>query len=134
MAQEPRHILVVDDSPHIGVLCRMQFEHRGYRVSVAGTLADARRSLATDPPNAVLLDIHLPDGLGLELLGELRQSVVTSDLPVIVLTAEGDEQMLQDSRRLGATVLTKPFSPSKLATRVLTLLGEPPEMPEGEGA
>jgi DNA-binding response OmpR family regulator len=134
MASQPRHILVVDDSPHIGVLCRIQFEHRGYRVSVAGTLADARRSLAADPPDAVLLDIHLPDGLGLELLDELRRSAATSSLPVIVVTAEGDEQMLQESRRLGATVLTKPFSPSKLAARVLSMLGEPPEMPEGDRA
>jgi DNA-binding response OmpR family regulator len=126
MGSLPRHLLVVDDEPHIGVLFRMQFERHGYRVSVARTLDEARRVLAAGSPDLMLLDIHLPDGLGLELLAEVRCRPATADLPVLILTAEGDEHILRETGRLGAEVLTKPFSPSKLAARLLQLLGEAP--------
>ncbi|HEX9704565.1 MAG TPA: response regulator [Gemmatimonadales bacterium] len=126
MASLPRHLLVVDDEPHIGVLFRMQFERRGYRVTVARTLAEARRVLAAGSPDLLLLDIHLPDGLGLDLLAEVRKRPATAQLPVLILTAEGDEHILRETDRLGATVLTKPFSPSKLTARMLQLLGESP--------
>lgn len=134
MASAPRHILVVDDEPHIGALLRLHFEHRGYRLSLAKNLAEARQALAAARPDALLLDLHLPDGLGLELLDELRRDAATRTLPVLVLTGEGDERLLRESGRLGATVLTKPFSPSKLATRVQTMLGEPPDAAAGEPA
>ena len=132
MGTAPRHILLVDDEPHIGVLLRFHFEHRGYRMSLAKNLAEARRALAAARPDAVLLDLHLPDGLGLDLLDELRRDAATRTLPVVVLTGEGDERMLRETGRLGATVLTKPFSPSKLTSRVLTLLGESPDLPAGD--
>lgn len=132
MGSPPRHLLVVDDEPHIGVLLRLQFERRGYRLTVARSLAEARRALAAGRPDVILLDLHLPDGLGLELLGELRHSDATRHLPVLVLTAEGDERVLRETGRLDATVLTKPFSPSKLTARVLDMLGEPPEHAEPE--
>jgi DNA-binding response OmpR family regulator len=130
MRSIPPYLLVVDDEPHIGILLRMHFESRGYRLGLARTLGEARKALAAHTPDALLLDLHLPDGLGLELLTELRATSGTRELPVLVLTAEGDERVLRETRRLGATVLTKPFSPSKLTARVLNLLGEPPEMPE----
>ncbi|MGH7699940.1 MAG: response regulator [Gemmatimonadales bacterium] len=127
MGAPPRHLLVVDDEPHIGVLLRLQFEQRGYRLSVARTLAEARQALAAGTPDGLLLDLHLPDGSGLDLLGELRRSARTRVLPVLVLTAEGDERVLRATGALGATVLTKPFSPTKLTARVREMLGEPPE-------
>lgn len=132
MGASPRHLLVVDDEPHIGVLLRLQFEQRGYRLSLARTLAEARQALAADAPDGLLLDLHLPDGSGLDLLGELRRGPRTRTLPVLVLTGEGDERVLRETDALGATVLTKPFSPTKLTTRVLEMLGEPPETPGGE--
>jgi len=131
MRSVPPYLLVVDDEPHIGILLRLHFESRGYRLGLAHTLAEARRALAAHTPDALLLDLYLPDGSGLDLLTELRASAATRELPVLVLTAEGDERVLRETRRLGATVLTKPFSPSKLTRRVLTMLGEPPE-PEDE--
>ncbi|HXF95984.1 MAG TPA: response regulator [Gemmatimonadales bacterium] len=133
MGSPPRHLLVVDDEPHIGVLLRLHFEPRGYRLSFARTLAEARQALARGTPDALLLDLHLPDGLGLDLLGEVRRSSATRGLPVLVLTAEGDERLLGETGRLGATVLTKPFSPTKLTARVLEMLGEPPGPPEPDG-
>ncbi len=123
-----RHLLIVDDEPHIGLILRPQLEHIGYRISLARTLAEARSALAdpADPLDGVLLDLHLPDGSGLDLLRELRRARATRTLPVIVLTAEGEERVLDAAKQLGAGLLTKPFSPSKLTARIAALLGDAP--------
>ena len=128
MASSPRHLLVVDDEPHIGLLLRPHLEHHGYRVSLARTLADARRSLGGGgaPPDGLLLDLHLPDGSGLDQLRELRAAARTRALPVMVLTAEGEERVLAEAERLGAALLTKPFSPKKLTARIAAMLGDAP--------
>src|SRR5206468_1683025 len=74
------------------------------------------------PLDAMLLDLHLPDGSGLDLLRVLRAAAATRRLPVIVLTAEGDERVLGEVEELGAALLTKPFSPSKLTARIAAML------------
>src|SRR5207244_5389382 len=128
-----RHLLVIDDEPHIGLLLRPHLERLGYRVSLARTLAEARAALQDRhaPLDAMLLDLHLPDGSGLDLLRELRATAATRPLPVIVLTAEGDERVLGEVEELGAALLTKPFSPSKLTARITAMLddGPAPEEP-----
>ena len=123
-----RHLLVVDDEPHIGLLLRPHLERMGYVVQLARTLEAARALLSdrADPLDAVLLDLHLPDGSGLELLQELRSAPATRTLPVMVLTAEGDERVLGEAEALGAVLLTKPFSPTKLTTRIAAMLGDAP--------
>ena len=128
MAAAPRHLLVVDDEPHIGLLLRPHLEHVGYRVSLARTLGQARGVLADPrtPVDAVLLDLHLPDGSGLDLLRDLRGAAATRSLPVIVLTAEGEDRVLDEAEQLGSALLTKPFSPTKLVARIATLLGDSP--------
>lgn len=117
---------MVDDEPHIGVLLKLQLERHGYVLTLARSLGDAREVLAhpSSPIDAVLLDLHLPDGSGLDLLSELRSAPATRDLPVLVLTAEGDEEVLRQTGALTADVLTKPFSPSKLTVRIRDLLEE----------
>jgi DNA-binding response OmpR family regulator len=136
VAPSPRHLLVVDDEPHIGLLLRPHFERLGYRVSLARTLAAARDALASGsaPPDGVLLDLHLPDGSGLDLLRELRDTARTRALPVVVLTAEGEERVLAEAERLGAALLTKPFSPTKLSARIAAMLGDAPPAPTDESA
>jgi two-component system, OmpR family, catabolic regulation response regulator CreB len=131
LALVQRHLLVVDDEPHIGLLLRPHLERLGYRVSLARNLADARGALAdrAAPLDALLLDLHLPDGSGLDLLRELRAAAATRALPVIVLTAEGDERVLGEAEGLGATLLTKPFSPTKLTARIASMLGDGPATP-----
>jgi DNA-binding response OmpR family regulator len=117
----------VDDEPHIGLLLRPHLEHLGYRVTLAHTLALGRAALA-DPAVAVdglLLDLHLPDGSGLDFLRELRATPAGRTIPVIVLTADGEERIVTTVRGLGAELLTKPFSPSKLTARIATLMAEP---------
>ena len=131
MSPVRRHLLVVDDEPHIGLLLRPHLERLGYVVSLARTLAEARRALQSGdaPFDAMLLDLHLPDGSGLELLSELRAAAATRAFPVIVLTAEGEERILEEAERLGAVLLTKPFSPSKLTARIAGMLGDAPSPP-----
>jgi len=95
-------------------------------------LADPRT-----PVDALLLDLHLPDGSGLDLLRDLRGAAATRSLPVIVLTAEGEDRVLDEAEQLGSALLTKPFSPTKLVARIATLLGDsappsPPSHPPGE--
>ncbi len=121
-----RRLLVVDDEPHIGLLLQLQLESRGYELRLARSLFEARGALKTDwgPPDGILLDIHLPDGSGVDLLRELRERPATATIPVLVLTAEGEERVLAEARRLGAQTITKPFSPTKLRVLVAALVGD----------
>jgi two-component system, OmpR family, response regulator len=122
---------VVDDEPHIGLLLRPHLERLGYAVSLARTLAEARTALddRAAPLDAMLLDLHLPDGSGLALLRDLRAQPATRAFPVIVLTAEGEERILNEAEELGAGLLTKPFSPTKLTARIAAMLGDAPAVP-----
>ena len=116
---------MVDDEPHIGLVLRPFLEQLGYRVSLARTLDEARSVLRANPAtDGVLLDLHLPDGSGLDLLRDLRKKGGTARLPVLVLTAEGEERILRDVRRLGAALVTKPFSPTKLSQRIALMFGD----------
>jgi len=124
-ANSVRHLLVVDDEPHIGLVLRPYLEQLGYRVSFARTLDEARIALRASPPaDGLLLDLHLPDGSGLDLLRELRKHDGTANLPVLVLTAEGEDRVLREARRLGAALVTKPFSPTKLSQRIAVMFGD----------
>lgn len=130
-ANSARHLLVVDDEPHIGLVLRPFLEQLGYHVSVARTLDEARTVLrATPPTDGLLLDLHLPDGSGLDLLRDLRKQRDTASLPVVVLTAEGEDRVLREARRLGAALVTKPFSPTKLSQRIAMMFGD--GEPDGE--
>jgi DNA-binding response OmpR family regulator len=131
MATTPRHLLVVDDEPHIGLVLRPYLEQLGYRVSFARSLAEARAAVGGAPPDGMLLDLHLPDGSGLDFLRDLRAKSGTARLPILVLTAEGEERVLREARRLGAALVTKPFSPTKLSQRIATMFGDLP-VPEDD--
>jgi DNA-binding response OmpR family regulator len=131
-----RHLLVVDDEPHIGLVLRPYLEQLGYRVSFARTLDEARTVLRAKPAtDGLLLDLHLPDGSGLDLLRELRKQGSNQRLPVLVITAEGEDRILREARRLGAALVTKPFSPTKLSQRIAMMFGDTqPEDDAGDDA
>lgn len=133
MATSPRHLLVVDDEPHIGLVLRPFLEQLGYRVSFARNLAEARVAFGAapnGPPDGLLLDLHLPDGSGLDFLRDLRATSGTARLPVLVLTAEGEDRVLREARKLGAALVTKPFSPTKLSQRIAMMFGDEPRREE----
>lgn len=131
MAQSGRHLLVVDDEPYVGLVLRPYLEQLGYRVSFARTLDEARSVLRAKPQtDGLLLDIHLPDGSGLDLLRDLREQGSTARLPVLVVTADGEDRILREARRLGAALVTKPFSPTKLSHRIALMFGDTDEQRE----
>jgi two-component system, OmpR family, phosphate regulon response regulator PhoB len=131
LATSARHLLVVDDEPHIGFVLRPFLEQLGYQVSFARTLSEARTALRAQPTDGLLLDLHLPDGSGLDLLRDLREQDRTARLPVLVITAEGEDRILREARRLGAALVTKPFSPTKLSRRIAVMFGDAEE-PRGD--
>ena len=101
-------ILVVDDELNLRrAVCR-DLEDRGYRTFQAGTLAEARRMLLAEAPDAVLLDLKLPDGNGLNLLEEIRKG--NPETPVVILTAYGDVDSAVRALKAGAEdFFEKPF-------------------------
>ncbi|MEH3075813.1 MAG: response regulator transcription factor [Quadrisphaera sp.] len=114
-------VLVVDDDSRVRTVVTWQLEAEGYRVVEAGDGGAALRSVVTDRPALVVLDVSLPGTSGLDLLRRLRAE---GDLtPVVVLSGrcgEGDRILGLD---LGADdYLVKPFSPGELAARVRSVL------------
>lgn len=100
-------VLIVDDNETILRLFRRQLTLAGYDVESASTLAAAREAAAGRRFDAVLLDLNLPDGSGLDYVGELRQ--VNPSTAIVVITGHGDVQVAVEAMRRGAdNFLTKP--------------------------
>lgn len=116
-------VLVVEDEPDIAALVAYQLAHAGFGVRTAPDGREALRAIETDPPDIVVLDLLLPELSGLEVLRVLRGSNETRDLPVVVLTARGDEESRVAGLQLGADdYMSKPFSPRELVLRVEAVL------------
>jgi len=110
-----QHVLVVEDEPEIQASLRSLLEREGYRVSVAGSVAEGRKALEANV-DLMLLDWRLPDGEGIDLLRELRK---TSDLPVVMVTARVDVIDKVLGLEIGADdYVTKPVEPRELLARV----------------
>jgi DNA-binding response OmpR family regulator len=118
-----RHVLVADDEPHIGRIVQMQLERGPYEVTLVSDGQAALDALRGDGTiDVVLLDIMMPHLTGLEVLEAARQLPHRIDLPVIILTAKGQELDRSRALELGATdFFTKPFSPKKLVSRIDSL-------------
>ena len=113
-------VLVVDDEPIVREVVVRYLEHEGYRTLEAGDGEHARILLEAERPDLVVLDVMLPGVDGLELCRWIRAK---SELPVILLTARGEEADRIIGLELGADdYVTKPFSPRELAARVRTVL------------
>ncbi len=113
-------VLVVDDEPIVREVVVRYLEREGYRTLEAGDGEAARDALTRASPDLVVLDVMLPGTDGLELCSWIRS---TSQLPVIMLTARGEEADRIVGLELGADdYVTKPFSPRELAARVKSVL------------
>ncbi|HEU4698993.1 MAG TPA: response regulator transcription factor [Gemmatimonadales bacterium] len=116
-------ILVVDDEPDITALVAYHLAKAGYRVSTAGTGAEALRAAREERPDVVVLDLQLPGVSGWDVLAELRRLDETREVGVILLTARREEADRIRGLSLGADdYLTKPFSPQELTLRVQAIL------------
>jgi two-component system, OmpR family, KDP operon response regulator KdpE len=113
-------ILVVDDEPQILRALRTNLRGAGYEVTTAETVEEALAEAAMRPPDAVILDLLLPDGSGTDVCRELRR---WSDVPVIVLSAVGDETEKVAALDAGADdYVTKPFGIDELLARLRAAL------------
>lgn len=109
-------VLVVDDEPQIVRALRINLTARGYVVLTAQTGAGALRSIASDRPDVVILDLGLPDLSGLDVLAGMRG---WSDIPVIVLSARTDSSDKIDALDAGADdYITKPFGMDEFLARL----------------
>ena len=129
MSSNGQRILVVDDEPQILRALRATLRGAGYTVDSAETAQEALTAAAAHPPEAVILDLVLPDGSGTDVCRELRS---WSDAPVIVLSAVGEEREKIAALDAGADdYVTKPFSVDELLARLRAVLrrrsGQAPE-------
>ncbi|MBI3160649.1 MAG: response regulator transcription factor [Chloroflexi bacterium] len=115
-----RRILVVDDEERMVRFIRLNLEHDGFEVVEAFSGQQAMDRLRETLPDLVLLDVMLPDFDGFEALRLIREN---NDVPVIMLTAKGEEDDRVHGLELGADdYVTKPFSPRELVSRVRAVL------------
>ena len=104
---QPAHILVIDDEPDLRTLYELTLLREGYRVEAAGDLAQARQQLESHQFDAVITDMRLPDGLGLELLREMVKAQRAERC--VVITAHGSAENAVEALKAGAfDYLTKP--------------------------
>jgi CheY-like chemotaxis protein len=117
----PLNILIVDDDEDLRLLAGSVLKKSGHRVSEASGGAEALTMIERNKPDLVVLDLMMPPPDGIEVLRRLRSRRETASLPVVILTARGDEGTTRLSFDLGATdFLIKPFTPPQLDARVRT--------------
>lgn len=115
-----RRVLVVDDEPRMIHFIRLNLEHDGFEVYEAASGIKTLDQLRDQLPDLILLDVMMPDIDGFETLRLIRE---ISNVPVIMLTAKGDEDDRIQGLELGADdYITKPFSPRELVSRVRAVL------------
>lgn len=116
-------ILIVEDEAPIVTLLRYNLEREGFRVIEAGDGEEALLVASERKPDLVLLDWMLPLLSGIEVCRRLRRSADGKNLPIIMLTARGEEGDRVRGLNSGADdYVTKPFSPSELLARVRAVL------------
>ena len=119
MALDIKKILVVEDEPDTAEMFAEMLRLRGYRVFKSYGSATAMRQLALEKPDAVVLDIMMPDISGLEVLRFMRREPVYENIPVIVVSAKGLLSDIKAGMDAGAAIyLTKPVAFSDLIKAV----------------
>lgn len=119
-----RCILIIDDSAVIRQIAELTLGSRGWRILTAETGPQGIAMAASERPDAILLDVVMPDPDGLETLSRLRDDAQTAGIPVIFLTGLADtaEERAKLSALGAAGVLAKPFDPNTLAELVAGVL------------
>jgi len=122
-----KKILLVDDEPKVCELIRAYLEKDGYNVIIAMDGKNALEQAQRQKPDLIILDLNLPEVDGVEVCRTIRRD---SDVPIIMLTARGDEVDRVVGLEIGADdYVTKPFSPREMVARVNAVL----RRPRGEG-
>jgi two-component system phosphate regulon response regulator PhoB/two-component system alkaline phosphatase synthesis response regulator PhoP len=124
----PPVIAALDDEADILELLRVNLQKAGYRFEGFQEAEDLFRYLAREKPSLIILDLMLPDTDGLEVCRHIRKSDSLASIPIIMLTARGDESDKVVGLELGADdYVTKPFSVKELVARIHAVLRRPGE-------
>src|ERR1043165_8381689 len=108
-------MLIVEDELEIAELLRFHLEREGFDVAIIQSGRQALTAIESDPPDLILLDLMLPDVDGLEICRRLKRREATRNIPILIVSAKGEETDIVAGIELGADdYVTKPFSPRVL--------------------
>jgi len=125
MPLQPR-VLMVEDHPDIADLYQLKLQLDGYRVAVASDGAAGLKLARSLSPDLILLDIHVPQLDGLQVLAALREDEATGEVPVIICSEDDTPQLMKEAQRLGAAayLVKAHLLPSHLSQAVSDVLGQ----------
>jgi two-component system phosphate regulon response regulator PhoB len=128
-----QHVLIVEDEEDIAELLEYNLERQGYFVDCAGTGEEGLDLTRETSPDLLILDLMLPGLSGMEVCRQLKRDARTEKIPVLMLTAKGEEEDIVAGFEAGADdYVTKPFRPKVLLARVKALLRRGGAKPAGE--
>ena len=123
MSQQPtRRVLIVDDEPAVREMLTVALEMAGFEVREADSAQTALSEVTARIPDLMLVDWMMPNVSGLELCRRLRRNQDTADIPLILLTARGEEDAKITGLDVADDYITKPFSPRELVARLKAIL------------
>ena len=123
-------ILLIEDDADISELLQYNFEREGYKVVVAGDGELGLSQALQLGPDLIVLDLMLPGLDGLSVCRKLRAHPQTQEIPIVILTAKGEESDVVIGLEMGADdYVTKPFSPKELLARIRAVLRRPRQSP-----
>ena len=118
-----KKILIANDRPEVVELVRVTLEGEDYQIAAASNGKEALKKARLEKPDLVLLDVVMPKMDGFEVCRKLRKDPETQEIPIIMLTAKGQEVDQEKGREVGARdYITKPFSPSALLVKIEEIL------------
>jgi len=125
----PKHILIVDDSKTVRNLVAFIMKKEGFRVTTAEDGLDGLEKLyAADQVDLIVSDVNMPRMDGFTFIKNVREQEAYRDIPIIVLSTEGQDKDIQTGLTLGANLyMVKPAQPEKMVRNVQMLLGGCPE-------
>lgn len=124
-------VLIVEDEPDIGDLIRFHVEREGFRTEVIASGRVAFDVIRKHKPGVVILDLMLPDLDGLEICKRLKWDAETRQIPILIVSAKGEESDIVTGLELGADdYVTKPFSPKVLMARLKNIVKRRQAPPE----
>ena len=123
MSHQPlRRVLIVDDEPAVREMLAVALEMAGFEVKEAEDASTALHQVASSLPDLMLIDWMMPQVSGLELCRRLRRNPDTANIPLILLTARGEEDAKITGLEVADDYIPKPFSPRELVARLKAIL------------
>ena len=119
-----KRVLLIEDEPNIIEAISFILSRDGWTVHTHEDGTTAMEKVLAMPPDMIILDVMLPGRSGFDILRDLRGTAVSKDIPVMMLTARGQEKDRELAQRLGANLfMTKPFSNTEVRDHVRAFMG-----------